>query len=413
MSAPLPDRGRTLTLVVLLAVGVGVGAWGWHATSGDADRVQMIDATPEGAATAARADAAADSDGMKACSTNPPERFGQSQGDGPPGMIWIPGAEFEMGDSAGDGMPWERPVHAVRLDGFFMDAFEVTNAQFQAFVSATGHKTTAEKPADLQEIMRQLPPGTPPPPPEKLRPSSLVFRKTAGPVVLGQRGDWSQWWEYVTGADWRHPGGPAQNIEGKDYLPVVQVSWDDAVAYCKWAGRRLPTEAEWERAARGGLERKRFIWGDAPFDPRAPQANIWQGKFPYKNTLEDGFESAAPVGRFPPNSLGLHDMAGNVWEWCSDWYRADTYALAAAKGIAVNPQGPPSSLDPDEPQAPKRVIRGGSFLCTTTYCSSYRPSARMKTSPDSSSDHQGFRCAMSKAAWKHNQPRDAGAPRDR
>lgn len=301
-----------------------------------------------------------------------------------------------MGDAVGDGMPWERPVHRVRVDAFYLDQFEVTNAQFRAFVAATGHKTTAERPADLQAILRQLPPGTPSPPPERLQPSSLVFRPPPGPVPLGQPGDWAQWWAYVPGADWRHPGGPADDITGKDSYPVVQVSWDDAAAYCKWAGRRLPTEAEWERAARGGLPRKRFTWGDAPFDPRAPQANIWQGPFPHKNTREDGYAATAPVGRFPPNGFGLHDMAGNVWEWCSDWYRADTYALAAQRGVEVNPQGPASSFDPDEPYSPKRVLRGGSYLCTTTYCASFRPSARMRTSPDSASDHQGFRCALSR-----------------
>jgi formylglycine-generating enzyme required for sulfatase activity len=318
-------------------------------------------------------------------------------------MLPIPGGEFAMGDATGDGMAWERPVHTVRVDPFFLDAFEVTNAEFQAFVASTGHKTTAEKPAEIADIMRQLPPGTPPPSPDKLRPSSMVFRKTKGPAQLNVPGDWSQWWEYVAGADWRHPSGPEDSIKGKEYLPVVQVSWDDAAAYCKWAGRRLPSEAEWERAARGGRDRGRFTWGDEPFDTASPQANIWQGKFPYLDTAEDGYDGIAPVGRFPANAYGLHDMAGNVWEWCADWYRADTYATLAANGVAVNPRGPDASLDPDEPHAPKRVIRGGSYLCTTTYCASFRPSARMKTSPDSATNHQGFRCAASRSST------DAGA----
>ena len=368
----------------LLALGVIAGAWRF-ATSGrkPADRA-ATDATTVGAASAHLA------------KTLPPARRVPSEVEVPPGMVAIPGGEFAMGDAAGDGMPWERPVHMVRLHDFFIDAFEVTNAQFQGFVAATDYVTTAERPADLPEIMRQLPPGTPPPPAEKLRPSSLVFQATSGPVPLERPGASTEWWTYVAGADWRHPTGAGDGIAGKGNFPVVQVSWHDAVAYCRWKNRRLPTEAEWERAARGGLEQKHFTWGDAPFNTRMPQANIWQGTFPYQNTAEDGFEAAAPVGRFAPNGFGLYDMAGNVWEWCSDWYRADTYELAAVKGMDINPQGPPRSFDPDEPHAPKRVIRGGSFLCTPTYCSSFRPSARMKTSPDSATNHQGFRCAMSR-----------------
>ncbi|MBX3188546.1 MAG: formylglycine-generating enzyme family protein [Labilithrix sp.] len=372
-------RASRIGVVVLGAIVVGVAAW--------LASKKPTPPPPE--------DAAAVAVGSASCT--PPPRFGEREGDGPPGMAAIPGGEFAMGDASGDGMAWERPVHTVRLSDFYIDVFEVTNAQFRAFVDATGHQTTAERPAKLEEIMRQVPPGTPPPPPEKLRPSSLVFKKTKRAVALGQPGDWMQWWSYVPGADWRHPSGPGDAIEGNDYHPVVHVSWDDAVAYCAWAGRRLPTEAEWERAARGRLERKRFTWGDEPFDPK--RANIWQGSFPHENTREDGYEATAPVGKFPPNGYGLHDMAGNVWEWVSDWYRADTYAIAAARGVDVDPRGPATSLDPDEPHAPKRVIRGGSFLCTTTYCASFRPAARMKTSPDSSSNHQGFRCAISADAW--------------
>jgi formylglycine-generating enzyme len=323
--------------------------------------------------------------------------FGPSAEEGPSGMVLIPGGEFAMGDATGDGMHWERPVHTVRVDDFFIDTFEVTNRQFQRFVAATGHATTAEKPAGLAEIMRQLPPGTPPPPPEKLSPSSLVFQPSARRVGIEQLGPPGQW-AYIAGADWRHPMGPSDDIAGKDDFPVVQVSWHDAVAYCEWMNRRLPTEAEWERAARGGLERKRFAWGNRPFDPKAPQANIWHRALPHTATIVDGSAAIESVGRFMPNGYGLYDMAGNVWEWCSDWYRPDTYELAAKNGTDRNPRGPMQSFDPDEPYAPKRVIRGGSFLCSTTHCASFRPSARMRTSPDSATNHQGFRCATSKGA---------------
>ena len=339
--------------------------------------------------------------GVKACCVKMPDRFGQSVNGGPPGMVWIPAGQFTMGDSAGTGMPYERPTHAVQVDGFYIDLCELTNAQFEAFVTATGYVTTAEKPIDPQELLRQLPPGTPLPPPEKLKPSSLVFHKTGQAVSTTTLGDEQSWWSMVPGADWRHPQGPASDIKGKEYFPVVQVSWDDAVAFAKWAGKRLPTEAEWEYAARGGLEGKACTWGNEPFDPKKPQANIWQGIFPVNNTMEDGYEGAAPVGQFPPNGYGLYDMAGNVWEWCSDWYRADTYEQDSARAkITVNPAGPAKSLDPDEPTMPKRVIRGGSFLCSDQYCSSYRPSARMKTTPDSATDHQGIRCVMTAEQWQ-------------
>lgn len=336
----------------------------------------------------------------QACKLPMPARFGgDADKDAPPGMVWIPAGEFAMGDSRGDGFEWERPVHRVRVDGFYVDKCEVTNAQFQAFVDATHYVTTAEKKPDLAEIMKQLPPGTPPPPAEKLVPASLVFHKTDGPVDTSGH-NWFQWWEWKPGADWRHPTGPDSDIKGKELHPVVQVSWDDAVAYCKWAGRRLPTEAEWEYAARGGLDRKPFTWGDKEFDPQHPQANIWQGSFPWRNTLEDGYELTAPVGKFPANGYGLYDMAGNVWEWCNDWFSPETYVHDAQATLTVNPQGPEKSLDPDGAGVPKKAIRGGSFLCSDSYCSSYRPSARMHTSPDSATNHQGFRCVMTKAMWE-------------
>jgi sulfatase modifying factor 1 len=310
----------------------------------------------------------------------------------PPGMRWIPGGEFFMGSDATDAWPHEGPPHRVRVHGFWMDETEVTNAQFRAFVEATGYVTTAEKKPNWEEIKKQVPPGTPKPPDDQLVAASMVFSPPAGPVPLD---DFTAWWAWVPGADWRHPEGPGSSLEGKDDHPVVQVSWDDAVAYAQWAGKRLPTEADWEFAARGGLPAKHYVWGDEPVSESRPQANIWQGEFPHRNTKADGFAGAAPVKSFPPNGYGLYDMAGNVWEWCSDWYRPDTYELqlaASQGGVIDNPQGPEKSFDPSEPFAPKRVQRGGSFLCHATYCSSYRPSARRSTTPDSSMCHLGFRC---------------------
>lgn len=344
---------------------------------------------------------------VQACCLKAPDRFGFSDNGGPPGMVWIPGGTFDMGDSRGDGFAWERPVHPVTVDGFYMDIYEVTNAQWQAFVDATGYVTTAEKVPDLREIMKQLPPGTPPPAPGSLKAGSLVFTKTRGPVPT-DGSNWFQWWQFVPGANWRHPTGPGSDIKGKEYHPVVHICWDDAVAYCNWAGKRLPTEAEWEFAARGGLDKKPFTWGDAAYDGKHPQANIWQGKFPYENKVEDGYDTAAPVGQFPPNNFGLYDTAGNVWEWTSDWFSPNTYTELAATGKPVlNPVGPDQSVDPDNQGAPKKAIRGGSFLCHDTYCSSYRPSARMHTTPDSGTNHQGFRTVMTKTQWEAQKSRRA------
>jgi len=307
----------------------------------------------------------------------------------PPGMIWIPGGEFLMGTDSDLGWPDEKPAHRVRVDGFFMDKTEVTNAQFRQFVEATGYKTTAERPVDANEILKQSPPGTPPPPPEKLAPGSLVFRPTAGPVDTR---DFSQWWHWTPGASWRHPEGPDSNFDGRESHPVVHISWDDANAYAKWAGKRLPTEAEWERAARGGLDNKPYVWGDTkPGADGKWQCNIWQGEFPHKSLREDGFERTAPVGSFAPNGYGLSDMAGNVWEWCSDWYGRELYRSRAGK-LTANPTGPERSMDAQRPYMPQRVQRGGSFLCCDSYCTRYRPSARHGCSPDTGMSHVGFRC---------------------
>jgi formylglycine-generating enzyme required for sulfatase activity len=311
----------------------------------------------------------------------------------PNGMVWVPGGEFMMGTDTEIGWADEKPAHRVRVDGFFMDRTEVNNAEFRKFAEATGYKTTAERPVDANEIHRQSPPGTPPPPPDKLVPGSLVFRPTAGPVDTR---DFSQWWRWTPGASWRHPEGPDSNLDGRDNHPVVHVSWDDANAYANWAGKRLPTEAEWEFAARGGLRNMPYVWGDAkPGAGGRWQCNIWQGEFPHKNLREDGFDRTAPVGSFPPNGYGLSDMAGNVWEWCSDWYGRELYRDRAGK-LTVNPSGPPRTMDPQRPYMPQRVQRGGSFLCCDNYCTRYRPSARHGCSPDTGMAHVGFRCVRAR-----------------
>lgn len=295
-------------------------------------------------------------------------------GSAPEGMVWIPGGEFQMGDPE---FPDAKPVHKVVLDGFWMDRTEVTNAEFARFVEATGYVTVAEQKPDAKDF-----PGVPP---EKLVAGSVVFRPPAGPVPLDQP---YAWWDYVAGACWRHPEGPGSSIEGKENHPVVHVCWTDAVAYAQWAGKRLPTEAEWEYAARGGLDRKKYVWGDELQPEGKWLANIWQGKFPAENTQEDGHRTTAPVGSFAPNGYGLYDMAGNVWEWCADWYRPDYYAGSPTR----NPQGPDSSYDPHEPGMPKRVQRGGSFMCSDLYCIRYRPGTRGKGDVNSAAMHLGFRC---------------------
>jgi formylglycine-generating enzyme required for sulfatase activity len=308
-------------------------------------------------------------------------------------MVLIPAGEFVMGSDDPNAPATERPARKVRVDAFYLDEHEVTNAQFRAFVDATGYVTTAEQAPDWEEMRKQLPPGTPKPPADQLVPGSLVFTPPAAAVPLTNA---AAWWRWVPGACWEHPEGPGSDLAGRDDHPVVHVSWDDAAAYARWAGKRLPTEAEWEYAARGGLAGKKYTWGNDPPAEDAKLANIWQGDFPNRNSKADGWERTAPVKSYPPNGYGLYDTAGNVWEWCSDWYRADAYA-AAGKGPRVNPAGPDTFLDPAEPLVPKRVTRGGSFLCHVTYCESYRPAARRGTAADTGMSHLGFRCAVSKA----------------
>lgn len=310
----------------------------------------------------------------------------------PAGMVLIPGGEFLMGTNDPEQWPAERPAHPVRVKPFWMDKTECTNADFARFVAETGYITTAETTPTLAEIMAQVPPGTPPPPPEALVPGALVFSPPDHPVSLNNAG---QWWQWVAGASWRHPEGPGTNLAGRENHPVVMVSWFDAEAYAKWAGKRLPTEAEWEFAARGGLTQHTFIWGNE-FQPGGRiMANVWQGQFPHHNTAEDGFPATAPVGLFPPNGFGLYDMGGNVWEWCSDWFQADLYATRSQAEPTENPQGPLRSSSATNRFAQERSIRGGSFLCHESYCSSYRPSARQGNTPDTGMSHLGFRLVKS------------------
>jgi formylglycine-generating enzyme required for sulfatase activity len=308
----------------------------------------------------------------------------------PKGMVWIPGGEFSMGsEAAGESLcaiPGvtrdAQPIHRVYVDGFWMDATEVTNEQFEQFVKATGYITIAEQTPKAEDF-----PGAPP---ENLVAGSTVFTPTPQPVPLINH---FQWWRYQKGANWRHPEGPGTDIKGRKNYPVVHIAFDDAVAYAKWAGKRLPREAEFEFAARGGLTGKIYPWGDELRLGGKVMANTFQGPFPVKDTGEDGFSGLAPVAQFPPNGYGLYDISGNVWEWCSDWYRPDYFSqLAAQGGVVRNPAGPDTPFDPVEPTEKKHVQRGGSFLCTDQYCSRYMVGTRGKGESSTGSNHLGFRC---------------------
>ena len=315
-----------------------------------------------------------------------------ASGTSPAGMVWVPGGQFAMGcEVSGESFCTldgshvtadAQPIHQVKVDGFWMDRTEVTNEQFREFVEATGYLTVAERalaPAQYPGVA-----------PEDLVPGSAVFTPTPGPVPLR---DALSWWAYAPGASWRQPTGPGSDLEGKGSYPVVHVAYEDAEAYAKWAGKRLPTEAEWEFAARGGLQEKFFTWGDELKPGGRWMANIYQGQFPVRDEGEDGFAGVAPVAQFPPNGYGLHDMAGNVWEWCGDWYRPDTYQQDASAGpLTTNPTGPQDSYDPAEPSSPKKVHRGGSFLCTDSYCTRYMVGTRGKGEVSSATNHLGFRC---------------------
>ncbi|MEQ1829919.1 MAG: formylglycine-generating enzyme family protein [Pirellula sp.] len=310
----------------------------------------------------------------------------------PPGMVWIPGGEFSMGCEDPTTMPHggndlmldTRPIHRVYVDGYWMDKTEVTNAQFAQFVKATNYITVAERTPKAEDF-----PGAPV---ENLVAGSTVFSPPEGPVPLDSH---YRWWTYVKGANWRHPLGPESTVAGMDDYPVSQIAYEDAEAYAKWAGKQLPTEAEWEFAARGGETGQFYSWGNE-FRPKGKwMGNIFQGRFPSEDKAEDGYQGIAPVAQFPPNGYGLFDMAGNLWEWCSDWYRADYYMeQSQAREVPKNPTGPTSPYDPQEPDQPKRVHRGGSFLCTEQYCTRYMIGTRGKGEVSTSSNHCGFRCVL-------------------
>ena len=302
-------------------------------------------------------------------------------------MAWIPGGSFLMGSD--DHYVEERPVHDAAVDGFWIDVHQVTVAEFRRFVKATGYVTLAERPLD--------PADYPDADPSMLVPGSLVFQRTRGPVPLD---DYRNWWRYVPGADWRHPEGPGSTLNGRERHPVTHVAWEDVEAYATWAGKALPTEAEWEFAARGGLEGKVFTWGDE-FKPRGRMmANTWQGEFPWQNTLEDRYEGTSPVATFPPNGYGLYDMAGNVWEWTTDFYTPhhDEEPRHACCGPVSNPRvtSPDQSYDTGRPgeNFPRRVVKGGSHLCAPNYCLRYRPAARQAQAVETSTAHIGFRCIV-------------------
>ena len=309
------------------------------------------------------------------------------------GMVWIPAGIFEMGASESDAMALshEKPKHTVKVDGFYMDETEVTNAQFSKFIEATDYVTTAERPVDWDLIKSQLPPGTAKPHDSLLKPGSLLFKKTKQSVP--NLYDFSQWWRWSIGANWKQPHGKGSSIIGRENHPVVHISFEDALSYCQWAGRRLPTEAEWEYAARGGKKNKIYFWGNLS-NSISKYVNSWEGEFPVKNTMADGFEKSAPVKTFPPNDFGLYEISGNVWEWTSDWYNINYYESCRKNSLTNNPKGADSAYNPNNPYIKEKVIRGGSFLCNESYCASYRVSSRMATDPNTSLEHLGFRTVL-------------------
>ena len=326
---------------------------------------------------------ACDEQATRTASPTPVERIGVNEappsGEAPRGMVRIPGGTFRMGcDDC--GMPDAEPVHLVTVDAFWMDQTPVTNGQFAEFVAATGYVTISERTPEAKDY-----PGVPA---DKLVAGSACFKPPGGPVPLD---DPYAWWTYQVGANWKHPEGPSTNLDGRQDHPAVHIAWVDAQAYATWAGRRLPTEAEFEFAARGGQDGKHFAWGDELTPGGKWAANIWQGQFPWHDAGDDGYRSTSPVKAFPPNGFGLYDVGGNVWQWTADWYRPDYFARVSSLGTAQNPKGPADSLDPQEPGIPKRVQKGGSFLCSDQYCARYHVGSRGKAAVDSGGSNVGFR----------------------
>ncbi len=356
-------------LIGIVVVAAGLIAWrAWPSPSPDTAAPDMSAPVSEFAATVAVAAAA--------------------PGEPPPGMVWIPGGEFSMGAADPPGMDSvgmsattdSRPIHRVHVDGFWMDATEVTNGEFERFVGATKYVTVAERKPRAEDF-----PGAPP---ENLVAGAVVFSPPSHAVPLNNH---FRWWSYVKGASWRHPEGPNSSLKGREKFPVVHIAYEDALAFAAWAGKRLPTEAEWEFAARGGLSGKVYPWGDE-FKPAGKwMANSHQGHFPDHDAGDDGFTGTGPVARFPANGYGLYDVAGNVWEWVSDWYQPDYYQQLQKAGVARNPKGPDTSFDPSEPGVQKKVHRGGSYLCTDQYCSRYMVGTRGKGEPSTGTNHLGIR----------------------
>lgn len=305
----------------------------------------------------------------------------------PTGMVQVPGGVLDMGGDNAQADPNEYPKHKVSIDPFYMDETEVTNDQFALFVKETNYKTIAERTLDWDEMKQQLPPNTPRPHDSIMAPGALVFVPTDEPVSLMNP---QNWWRWTLGANWKHPEGPQSDIADKGNHPAVHVAWDDAKAYCTWAGKRLPTEAEWEWAARGGKENLVYPWGNESVNIGKPKANFYQGLFPYRNTKKDGYETTAPVRSYSPNGYGLYDMSGNVWEWCADWFDTEYYGRKTSKISKAT--GPNRSYNPSMPHQQERVIRGGSFLCNDSYCSGYRNARRMGSTADTGLNHTGFRC---------------------
>ena len=311
------------------------------------------------------------------------------------GMVWIPGGSFYQGALVNDTLALlhEKPRHLVHIDGFYMDISPVTNKEFKNFVKETGYITTAERDVNWGELAKQLPPGTDKPHDSLLKAGSLIFSKTKKPIT--DFGDFSQWWKWKIGANWKKPRGD-NDISGKDNYPVVHISYEDALAYCKWADKRLPTEAEWEYAARANRDDAIYYWGN-DHDSLKYKANTWEGQFPFENSKIDGYENLAPIKSFPANDFGLYGMSGNVWEWTSDWYNVNYYKdLLEDKAACHNPKGATHAFNPNNIYAQEKVIKGGSFLCNINYCISYRISAKMSSTPDTSLEHLGFRAVAAK-----------------